>query len=89
MTNVVLPPQLVPPVKAVNGSTQVSQFYMLNNNTGVLALGSFSSISYTTLQNSLLFGLTNLTNLGATRLIVDVVCGYVSDHFTVILTIID
>jgi len=45
---------------------------MLNNNTGVLALGSFSSISYATLQNSLLYGLTNLTHLGATRLIVDV-----------------
>jgi len=72
-SNIVLPPELQPPVPAVNGSSQVSQFYMLKDNiTGVLALGSFSSNSFFGLQTSLLDGLTNLTRLGATQLVVDV-----------------
>ena len=41
--------------------------------TGVLALGSFSAASFTALGDSLLTGLQNLKEQGATQLIVDVV----------------
>lgn len=47
---------------------------MLNDTiTGVLALGSFSAESYTDLETAVLYGLTNLTELGASQLVVDVV----------------
>jgi hypothetical protein len=77
-SNIILPPELQPPVPVVNGSFDVAHFYMLNDNvTGVLALGDFLSSSYYGLQTSLLEGLTNLTKLGATQLVVDVVRAFI------------
>ncbi|KZT01062.1 uncharacterized protein LAESUDRAFT_816144 [Laetiporus sulphureus 93-53] len=67
-----LPPRLTPP-SALNGSSGVAQFHMLNDSrTGVLALGSFSASSFKNLQRSLLDGLQGLKEQGADRLIVDV-----------------
>lgn len=71
--NVALPPGLTP-LSPLNGSSGVIEFHMLNDTeTGVLALGSFAAGSFDDMQESLLTGLQNLKNKGATRLIVDVV----------------
>ncbi|KAF7428583.1 hypothetical protein PC9H_007809 [Pleurotus ostreatus] len=73
LSDVALPTGLRPPLAAVNGSSGVSQFYMMkDNSTGVLVLGSFSSSSFSGLQKSLLRGLLELRGAGASRLIVDV-----------------
>ncbi|KAI0941993.1 hypothetical protein AcV7_002542 [Taiwanofungus camphoratus] len=70
--NVALPPGLTP-LSPLNGSSGVIEFHMLNDTeTGVLALGSFAAGSFDDMQESLLTGLQNLKNKGATRLIVDV-----------------
>jgi hypothetical protein len=70
--DIVLPSGLEPSLPAVNGSSGVSQFYLLDDGkTGVLALGSFSAPTFDGLQQSLLTGLVGLKNRGATRLIVD------------------
>ncbi|KAF7315578.1 hypothetical protein MIND_00073200 [Mycena indigotica] len=66
-----LPEELHPTPPALNQSYSVAQFYMLNN-TGVLALGSFSAANFTAFMGSLLDGLAELKALGATRLIIDV-----------------
>lgn len=74
LSDVVLPSPLVPG-SPVNGSRTVAQFFLLDDNkTGVLALGSFSDNDFNAFLNSLLDGLLNLRSLGATQLIVDVVC---------------
>jgi hypothetical protein len=73
-SDVVLPPGLVPPAP-VNGSLNAAQFFLLDDKkTGVLALGSFEDNSLDDLTNAMLNGLTNLKSLGATQLVVDVVC---------------
>lgn len=73
LQDVVLPPGLTP-APNINGSTGVSEFFLLDDKkTGVLALGSFSENSITAFETTLLTGLTNLKNAGATQLIVDVV----------------
>ncbi|KZT70029.1 hypothetical protein DAEQUDRAFT_690052 [Daedalea quercina L-15889] len=74
--NIELLPELTPSLP-LDGSSGVSQFYMLNASvtdalTGVLMLGSFSASSYDDLQSSLLTGLQNLKAKGAEQLIVDV-----------------
>lgn len=72
-TDVVLPPGLTP-ASNVPGSTGVSEFFLLDDGkTGVLALGSFEENNPDTFMTTLLTGLTNLKNAGATQLIVDVV----------------
>lgn len=74
MSDVVLPPTLVPSLPTVNGSRSVAQFYLLDDGkTGVLALGSFSDSNYSAFLNSLLAGLVSLRSRNATQLIVDVV----------------
>lgn len=81
-SNVVLPPVLVPQTP-VNGSRNVAQFFMLDDGkTGVLALGSFSDNSLDGLSNALLTGLLNLKSLGATQLVVDVVCRIACFHLS-------
>ncbi len=71
--DIALPPGLAP-VNPVNGSAGVSEFHLLDDGkTGVLALGSFSENSFDQFEQTLLTGLTNLKNMGATQLIVDVV----------------
>ena len=63
-----LPPQLQPnPPTSGSGAMQ---FYQLDNETGVLALGSFSG-TYSVLETGLLEGLLDLRNRGATKLVVD------------------
>lgn len=72
-TNIVLPAGLAP-APNVPGSTGVSQFFLLDDGkTGVLALGSFIEADQDVFMTTLLTGLTNLKNAGATQLIVDVV----------------
>ena len=71
--NIELPPVLTP-ANPLNGSWSVVQFHMLDDEeTGVLVLGSFSASSVELFQESLLTGLKNLKEQGATKLIVDVV----------------
>lgn len=71
--DIILPPGLTPPNPVV-GSSDVSQFFMLDDGkTGVLALGSFSANSFDGLETSMLNGLLTLKDSGATQLIVDVV----------------
>ncbi|KAG6885736.1 hypothetical protein C0993_010563 [Termitomyces sp. T159_Od127] len=73
MSDIVLPPTLVPSLPAVNGSRSVAQFYLLDDEkTGVLALGSFSDSDYLAFLNGLLEGLFSLKSKNATQLIVDV-----------------
>ncbi|EJD45414.1 hypothetical protein AURDEDRAFT_165629 [Auricularia subglabra TFB-10046 SS5] len=67
--DIVLPGRLQP-TEPTSGSGAM-QFYMLDETTGVLALGSFSG-SFANLNNGLLAGLKGLKAKGATRLIVDV-----------------
>lgn len=74
LTDIDLPEHLQPALPALNQSYSVAQFYMLNsNNTGVLALGSFSAKNFTAFGISLLTGLEGLKAAGARNLIVDVV----------------
>ncbi|KAG6854488.1 hypothetical protein C0991_006090 [Blastosporella zonata] len=74
LTDVVLPPVLVPSLPSAPGSRAAAQFYLLEDGkTGVLALGSFSDADYNTFLNGLLAGLVSLKSQGATQLIVDVV----------------
>ncbi|TFK66892.1 hypothetical protein BDN72DRAFT_871423 [Pluteus cervinus] len=73
LTDVVLPPQLIPGLPVLDGSQRIVQFYMLDDGkTGVMALGSFSDGDYDTFLNNLVNGLVNLKKQGATRLIADV-----------------
>jgi hypothetical protein len=75
LQDIVLPPSLTP-ASNINGSSGVSEFFLLDDKkTGVLALGSFSDNSFDAFEQTLLTGLTNLKDAGATQLIVDVVCG--------------
>ena len=77
-SDVTLPTGLTP-TSNVNGSSGVSEFFLLDDGkTGVLALGSFEDSSFDGFQQTLLSGLTNLKNAGATQLIVDVVSQFVS-----------
>ncbi|KAL1948805.1 hypothetical protein VTO73DRAFT_10611 [Trametes versicolor] len=70
--DVVLPPTLTP-ANPLSGSSGIAQFFLLDDGkTGVLALGSFSAASFTALGDSLLTGLQNLKEQGATQLVVDV-----------------
>lgn len=73
LSDVVLPPTLVPSLPAVPGSRNAAQFYLLKDKkTGVLALGSFSDSDYNAFLDSLLSGLVSLKSQGATQLVVDV-----------------
>ncbi|KAF8161177.1 hypothetical protein B0H34DRAFT_781781 [Crassisporium funariophilum] len=73
LSDISLPELLQPKVPALNQSYSVAQFYLLNDNiTGVLALGSFSAKNFTAFGLSLLAGLQELKDSGATQLIVDV-----------------
>ena len=69
----VLPEELQPTGSPLDGSYSVAQYYMLDGETGVMALGSFSAGSYDQFLESMLTGLTALKSAGATKLIVDVV----------------
>lgn len=74
LTDIDLPEELQPHSSPLNESYSVAQFFMLKDNTtGVLALGSFSAANFTAFQVSLLAGLEGLKELGAEKLIVDVV----------------
>ncbi|KAL1690516.1 hypothetical protein GGG16DRAFT_125621 [Schizophyllum commune] len=68
----VLPEELQPTGSPLDGSYSVAQYYMLDGETGVMALGSFSAGSYDQFLESMLTGLTGLKSAGATKLIVDV-----------------
>ena len=73
ITDVVLPPELTPPLEPVEGFG-VGQFYVLSDGTtGVLALGSFSGAGFDEMIQGLYDGLIELKSRGAERLIVDVV----------------
>jgi len=73
LSDVVLPPHLTP-MSPVNGSRNVAQFFLLDDNkTGVLALGSFGDPDYDSFLDSLLTGLITLKSLGANQLVVDLV----------------
>ncbi|KAK7047460.1 hypothetical protein VNI00_006691 [Paramarasmius palmivorus] len=72
LTNVVLPQELQPTQEPLEGSFGVGTFYMLDDKTGVLALGSFSGADFDAMQQGLLDGLVGLKSKGAERLVVDV-----------------
>lgn len=75
LSDVTLPPTLLPKLSPLGGSRNSAQFYLAKDGkTGVLALGSFSDSSFTGLLTSLLGGLKSLKDAGATQLIIDVVC---------------
>ena len=77
LQDIALPPSLTP-LNPVAGSTGVSEFHLLDDCiTGVLELGSFSENSFDAFEQTLITGLTNLKNAGATQLIVDVVRPFV------------
>ncbi|KAK7047451.1 hypothetical protein VNI00_006682 [Paramarasmius palmivorus] len=72
LTNIVLPQELQPTQEPLDVVIGAGQFYMLDDRTGVLALGSFASSDTFTMQEGLLDGLIGLKSRGAERLIVDV-----------------
>ncbi|KAL0578755.1 hypothetical protein V5O48_003253 [Marasmius crinis-equi] len=74
LSDIDLPEVLTPSEESLNSSYSVAQFYQLesDNETGVLALGSFSARNFSLFQSSLLNGLQELKELGAKKLIVDV-----------------
>jgi len=73
LSDVVLPPHLTP-TSPVNGSRNVAQFFLLDDNkTGVLALGSFADADFDSFLDVLLTGLITLKSLGASQLVVDLV----------------
>lgn len=70
--DITLPPRLTPGTPISGNGT--AMFYMLEENVGVLALGSFSTgLGYSAWFETLKSGIVELKNKGATRLIVDVV----------------
>lgn len=69
-TDMALPRSLLPG-EAMN-STGAMQFHLLDNVTGVLALGSFHG-EFNMMQPAMLQGLHQLKAAGATKLIVDLV----------------
>jgi len=71
LVNVDLPPALQPGAP-VSGTGSMQFFLLPDNTTGVLALGSFSGLSFATLTNGLYDGLIDLKTRGATKLIVDI-----------------
>lgn len=72
LSDVVLPSHLTP-TSPINGSRNAAQFFFLDDNkTGVLALGSFSDSDFDSFLDSMLVGLINLKSLGASQLVVDV-----------------
>lgn len=74
LSDVALPPSLIPSVPVVSGGFGSGQFYMQPDNiTGVFALGSFGGDTIDAMMSGMLEGLVNLKSLGATQLIVDVV----------------
>ncbi|KAG5639624.1 hypothetical protein H0H81_010826 [Sphagnurus paluster] len=76
LSDIELPIELNPTASPLNESYSVAQFYLLDDDvTGVLALGSFSAKNFTAFGLSLLNGLQELRNKGATRLVVDVIIG--------------
>lgn len=75
LSDVTLPPALLPKLSPLGGSRNSAQFYLgMDGKTGVLALGSFSDSSFSGLLTSLLTGLKSLRDAGATQLVIDVVC---------------
>ncbi|KAJ3895302.1 hypothetical protein GG344DRAFT_39083 [Lentinula edodes] len=73
LSDVALPPSLIPSVPVVSGGFGSGQFYMLPDNiTGIFALGSFGGDTIDAMMSGMLEGLVNLKSLGATQLIVDV-----------------
>ena len=74
LSDVDLPEVLNPREEPLNSSYNVAQFYQFDDkDIGVLALGSFSTRNFTLFQRSLVEGLQELKELGAKKLIVDVV----------------
>lgn len=75
LSDVLLPSGLQPVSTPVNGSFPAGAFFLRSDNkTGVFALGSFSGTDLQTMQVGMLEGLLSLKAMGATQLIVDVVC---------------
>ena len=71
--NILLPPGMAP-AGNLSTSQNVTQFFFLNDNkTGILALGSFDDSDFNTFEQVLLNGLMDLKNRGATQLIIDIV----------------
>lgn len=88
LSDVTLPPALLPKLSPLGGSKNSAQFYLAKDGrTGVLALGSFSDSSFTDLLTSLLSGLKSLKDAGATQLVIDVVCIFSFISFRLCLTI--
>ena len=73
LSTVLLPERLQPQLTPLPGSYGAAQFYMLDDKTGILALGSLSDKSYDNFMDGLYHGLLSLKSAGATRLLVDIV----------------
>jgi hypothetical protein len=71
ISDIALPPVLAPTPVAGSGAMQF--FELADGKTGVLALGSFSTGPFDTMETQLLSGLQKLKTDGMTRLIVDLV----------------
>ncbi|KAJ3759694.1 hypothetical protein EV360DRAFT_41436 [Lentinula raphanica] len=73
LSDIALPPSLVPTIPVIGGGFGSGQFYMLPDNiTGIFALGSFGGDTIDAMMSGMLQGLVNLKSLGASQLIVDV-----------------
>ena len=72
VADITLPPGLAP-TGNISGSGAI-QFFELDSETGVLALGSFASGTFDGMEQTLLSGLQQLKSDGKTRLVVDLVC---------------
>ena len=73
VADIVLPPGLAP-TGNISGANAIQFFELPDNQTGVLALGSFATGTFDTMETVLLAGLQQLKSSGKTRLVVDLVC---------------
>lgn len=72
LTDIALPPGLIPS-NPVSGSPGLQFFELDDGKTGVLALASFQTGAFDTMETQLLAGLQQLRADGRTRLLVDLV----------------
>lgn len=72
-TEIVLPPSLKPSLPPLGESYKDIQFYVLEDKTGVLVMGSFDGYSEDSIKCKLYQGLQKMRGMGVEKLIIDLV----------------
>lgn len=70
---IILPPSLKPSLPPLGESYKDTQFYVLEDKTGVLVMGSFDGYSEDSIKCKLFQGLQKMRGMGVEKLIIDLV----------------